>query len=127
MNFIETRGNDGRHPLQVSFSAAILAPMSSFGGLYVPEALPQLGDDFLRKHLDSDYKTLARDLLALFEIDIDADVIDKALALYDLFDDPDNPAPVVRVREVLSGCWLTSVRGREVRGAELFSRRSCRQ
>ena len=101
MNFIETRGNDGQHPLEVSFSSAILGPMSSFGGLYVPKALPQLRDDFLLKHLDSDYKTLARDLLSLFEIDIEADVIDKALALYDLFDDPDNPAPVVRVKDDL--------------------------
>jgi threonine synthase len=101
MNFIETRGNDGQQPLEVSFSAAILAPMSSFGGLYVPEALPKLSDDFLRKHLDSDYKTLARDLLSLFEIDIEAGVIDKALALYDAFDDPDNPVPVVRVKDDL--------------------------
>lgn len=101
MNFIETRGNDGQHPPEVSFSSAILGPMSSFGGLYVPGTLPQLGGDFLRKHLDSDYKTLARDLLVLFEIDIDADVIDEALALYDAFDDPDNPVPVVRVKEDL--------------------------
>ncbi len=101
MNFIETRGNDGRHPLEVSFSTAILGPMSSFGGLYVPRELPQFGDDFLRKHLDSDYKTLARDLLSLFEIDIDAHVIDEALALYDAFDDPDNPVPVVRVKDDL--------------------------
>ncbi len=101
MNFIETRGNDGRHPLEVSFSAAILAPMSSFGGLYVPKALPHLGDDFLRNHLDSDYKALARDLLALFKIDIDAGAIDKALALYDAFDDPDNPVPVVGVKDDL--------------------------
>jgi threonine synthase len=101
MKFIETRGNDARHPLEVSFSAAILGPMSSFGGLYVPETLPQLGDEFFRKHLDADYKTLARDLLALFEIDIDAAVIDKALTLYDRFDDPDNPVPVVKVKDDL--------------------------
>lgn len=101
MNFIETRGNDGQHPSEVSFSSAILGPMSSFGGLYVPGTLPQFGEDFLRRHLDSDYKTLARDLLVLFEIDIDADVIDEALALYDAFDDPDNPVPVVSVKEDL--------------------------
>jgi len=101
MNFIETRGNDGQHPSEVSFSSAILGPMSSFGGLYVPEALPQLGENFLRNHLDSDYKALARDLLALFEIDIEADVIDEALALYDAFDNPDNPVPVVRVKDDL--------------------------
>ena len=37
MNFIETRGNDGLKPKEVSFSEAILNPSSSFGGLYVPK------------------------------------------------------------------------------------------
>ena len=46
MKFIETRGNDGRRPLEVTFSSAILGPMASFGGIYVPETLPDLGDDF---------------------------------------------------------------------------------
>jgi len=101
MNFIETRGNDGKHPLSVTFSDAILKPISSYGGIYSPESLPELGSDFLSKHLDSDYKTLARDLLSAFEIDIDAAVIDKALALYDAFDDPSNPVPVVKVNDDL--------------------------
>lgn len=101
MNFIETRGNDGKHPLQVSFSDAILSPISSFGGIYSPESLPDLGGDFLSRHLDSDYKTLARDVLNAFEIDIDASVIDEALALYDAFDDPSNPVPVVKVTDDL--------------------------
>lgn len=99
MNFIETRGNDGRRPAQVGFSEAILNPMSSFGGIYVPERLPHLGLEFLREHLDSGYKTLARDVLATFELDVDATLIDEALALYDGFDDPSNPVPVVRVRD----------------------------
>ena len=101
MNFIETRGNDGQRPASVSFSSAILSPMSSYGGIYSPESLPDLGDDFLANHIDSDYKSLARDLLAAFEIDIDSDVIDAALDLYDHFDDATTPAPVVRVRENL--------------------------
>lgn len=101
MNFIETRGNDGQRPEKVSFSSAILSPMSSFGGIYSPERLPDLGADFLASHLQSDYKTLARDLLRAFEIDIDADVIDAALDLYDAFDDPANPVPVVGVKEGL--------------------------
>ena len=42
MNFIETRGNDGVKPVEVSFSEAILNPSASFGGLYVPKALPTL-------------------------------------------------------------------------------------
>jgi len=101
MNFIETRGNDGKHPLKVSFSDAILNPISSFGGIYSPESLPDLGSNFLSNHIDADYKTLARDVLNVFEIDIDDAVIDEALALYDAFDDPANPVPVVRVNEDL--------------------------
>lgn len=101
MNFIETRGNDGNHPVNVSFSEAILNPMSSFGGIYAPESLPQLGQAFLENHIDSDYKTLARAVLTAFEIDIDASVIDEALALYDEFDDASNPLPVVKVNDDL--------------------------
>lgn len=101
MNFIETRGNDGQRPASVSFSEAILSPMSSFGGIYVPENLPDLGPDFLARHLDSNYKTLAKNILAAFELDIDVTVIDKALSLYDEFDNPENPVPVVKVEDDL--------------------------
>jgi threonine synthase len=101
MKFIETRGNDGQHPLEVTFSEAILSPIASFGGLYVPKSLPDLGIGFLQKHLDSSYKVLAKDLLDAFGIDIDGSVIDEALSLYDAFDDPSNPVPVVKVKEDL--------------------------
>ncbi len=101
MKFIETRGNDGIHPQQVTFSEAILSPIASFGGLYVPSELPNLGEAFLTKHLDSSYKELAKDLLTTLSIDIDPTVIDEALSLYDKFDDPSNPVPVVKVRDDL--------------------------
>ena len=101
MQFIETRGNDGQHPERVSFSEAILAPISSFGGIYSPESLPDLGESFFSDHLSSDYKTLARAVLTAFDIDIDAAIIDKALALYDDFDDGSNPVPVVKVNDDL--------------------------
>ncbi len=101
MQFIETRGNDGRRPSRVSFSQAILDPMASFGGLYVPEHLPELGRDFLAAHLSSDYKTLARAVLDAYETDIPGEVIERALARYDAFDDPARPVPVVRVQNDL--------------------------
>lgn len=101
MNFIQTRGNDETRPETVTFSEAILAPIASFGGLYVPQTLPNLGKIFLNKHLNSSYKTLASDMLSRFEIDIDKEVIDEALALYDNFDDSKNPVPVVKVKENL--------------------------
>ena len=101
MKFIETRGNDGHHPEHASFSEAILAPIASFGGLYSPESLPRLDEDFFIDHLGSSYKTLARAVLMKFEIDIPAEIIDQALALDDGFDDPSNPVPVVQVYEDL--------------------------
>ena len=97
MNFIETRGNDGRHPDKVSFSEAILTPISSFGGLYSPASLPKLDQSFFETQLQANYKTLARGILDRFEIDIEPTIIDQALALYDAFDDASNPVPVVRV------------------------------
>lgn len=101
MHFTETRGNDGKHPKSVQFSDALLTPLASFGGLYSPESLPKLTDDFLKNHLNTGYKDLARAILAAFEVDIDAAIIDQALKLYDSFDDPDNPVPVVAVRDDL--------------------------
>ena len=101
MNFIETRGNDGTKQKSVTFSEAILSPIASFGGLYVPHKLPELGEEFLNKHLNSSYKELASDMLSRFEIDIEQSVIDEALDLYDKFDDASNPVPVVKVKENL--------------------------
>ncbi len=101
MNFIETRGNDGINPEQVSFSEAILSPMCSFGGIYVPVCFPSFDASFFEKHLTSGYKDLARDVLTAFEIDIDQSAIEEALSLYDLFDDPSDPAPLVKVKDDL--------------------------
>ena len=101
MKFIETRGNDGKKPSEVSFSEAILGPMCSFGGIYAPDGLPDLGSDFLQNHLDKDYKTLARDILTTFQIGIKQADIEAALSLYDKFDDPENPAPLVKVKDDL--------------------------
>jgi len=101
MKFIETRGNDGQRPAHITFSEAILSPISSFGGIYSPEHLPDLGKNFLAEHINADYKQLARDLLAAFDIDIEQDVIEQALNLYDAFDDSTNPVPVVKVYDDL--------------------------
>jgi len=101
MKFIETRGNDGSKPVAVSFSQAILSPMSSFGGIYAPEHIPQLAPDFLANHLDKNYKTLARDILSAFGVDLEDGLVEAALATYDGFDDPENPVPVVQIGERL--------------------------
>ena len=105
MKFIETRGNDGEKSPEVTFSEAILGPMCSFGGIYSPDGLPDLGSDFLQNHIDKDYKALARDILNAFQVDINQTDIDEALKLYDDFDDVEgyenNPAPLVKIKDDL--------------------------
>ncbi|UTJ06894.1 threonine synthase [Arcobacter roscoffensis] len=101
MKFIETRGNDGIKDKEVEFSYAILNPSASFGGLYVPKELPQLEENFLLNHINDGYKELAYAILKAFEIDIDEEEINKALDLYDNFDDAADPCPVVKVKDDL--------------------------
>ena len=103
MKFIETRGNDSQpqHPLSVNFSEAILGPIASYGGIYAPESLPELGENFLKSHLLSSYKQLAKAVLTAFEIDIEESVIDEALSLYDDFDEANDPTPLVKVSDDL--------------------------
>ena len=99
MLFTETRGNDGSHDESVKFSAAILSPVASFGGIYSPENIPTIDDDFLQQQLHSTYKSLTLALLKHFEIDIDSGILEAAVELYDGFDDANNPVPVVRVSD----------------------------
>ena len=101
MSFIETRGNDGIKPLEVGFSYAILNPSASFGGLFVPKELPKIDESFILQYKDKSYKELAKAILTLFKIDINQEDIDAALDLYDNFDDPTNPSPVVKIEDDL--------------------------
>ena len=101
MNFIETRGNDGVKPAEVSFSHAILNPSASFGGLFVPKELPKLDENFLLNHINDGYKDLAYAILKAFEIDIDEEEIKKAIDLYDNFDNAGDPCPVIKVKDDL--------------------------
>jgi threonine synthase len=99
MYFVETRGNDTIRDKKINFSDAILNPSASFGGLYVPESLPQLDNKFLDSHIDCSYKELAYDYLNLFGIDIDPSTISEALDRYDSFDDPSNTIPVIKIED----------------------------
>ena len=99
MQFIETRGNDGVKSPKVNFSEAILSPSASFGGIYVPERLPEFGEAFLEKHRNSHYKELALDVLQHFGIDIEASILKEALDRYDAFDDPKNPVPLHKIED----------------------------
>ena len=99
MNFIETRGNEKERDKKVTFSQAILNPLASFGGLYVPEKLPNL-DNFIEENLNSNYIDVAFKLLKKFNIDIDDNDLKNALSLYKEFDNG-AAVPVVKVKDDL--------------------------
>ncbi|MBE0492056.1 MAG: threonine synthase [Sulfurospirillum sp.] len=101
MNFIETRGNDNINPKEVTFSYAIMNPSASFGGLYVPQSLPQIDSDFLVNATQKSYKQITLDILELFAIDIEESVLQEAVNLYDKFDDPSDPVPFVSIEDDL--------------------------
>jgi threonine synthase len=101
MIFTETRGNDGTRDARVSFSEALLSPIASFGGIYSPERLTPVSAAFLAEQLNSSYQQMSLALLAHLDIDIEPSVLQQALALYDHFDDPHNPVPVVKIDDRL--------------------------
>ncbi|NOX15623.1 MAG: threonine synthase [Epsilonproteobacteria bacterium] len=101
MKFIETRGNDGIKPKEVEFSYALLNPIASFGGLFVPKFLPKLEADFFQKAKNKSYKEITKEILQKFKIDIDEKTIDEAISLYDKFDDGKNPVPLRKIEEDL--------------------------
>jgi len=57
MNFVETRGNKSGRDEEVTFSQAILNPLASFGGLYIPKDLPNL-DGFIKNNLNNNIKII---------------------------------------------------------------------
>ncbi|HIP30065.1 MAG TPA: threonine synthase [Sulfurospirillum arcachonense] len=99
--FIETRGNDGQRDVKVEFSYAIMNPSASFGGLYVPENLPKIDLEFLKKATKKSYKQITLDVLELFNIDIEKSVLEEAVSLYDNFDEKENPVPLVQIKNNL--------------------------
>ena len=94
MKFIGTRGTESKK----TFSEAILNPAAPNGGLYSPESLPTIDEEFIKSH--KTYKSLAKAVLKKFEIDISDESLDKALNLYDKFD-TDEVVPVVKVEDDL--------------------------
>ena len=101
MNFVETRGNDGKKAKKVTFSEAIKNPGASFGGLYVPEYLPKIDNNFLNSCISLSYKEFSKKIIELFDIDIDEKVIENALNLYDKWDDKENVVPLSKVEDIL--------------------------
>ena len=101
MLFKESRGNDGLRAESVEFSEVILSPIASFGGIYCPDNLPEFDQAFLESQVPESYKSLALAMITLFDINIDSNILQQALDLYDQFDDANNPVPLIKLRDKL--------------------------
>jgi len=92
--FVGTRGSDGHSKM---LSEILLSPSAPFGGIYVPESIPDLGIGFLKKYLNSNYEDLASFIINSFGNDIGNNNFIPSLHTYENFDDITNPAPVVSI------------------------------
>lgn len=91
----QTRGST--QATQVSFQEAILNPSACFGGLFAPKTLPQLTPQQLEKLAALSYADLAKEIFGLLELDINPTLLQQALDLYQHFDHPTDPAPLVSI------------------------------
>ena len=106
MKFIGTRGTEEKK----SFSEVILNPAAPNGGLYVPEKLPKIDERYILKFFDDmntkTYRHIARSILNKFHVDLDEELIDKALYTYLRSFDHEDVVPLVRLKNFyVSELW----------------------
>ena len=103
MKFIGTRGTDEKK----SFSEVILNPAAPNGGLYVPEKFPKIDERYLLKFFDDlgtkTYRHIARSILKKFKVDLDDDLIEKALYVYLRNFDHEDVVPLVNLSDFYVG------------------------
>lgn len=78
MKLTSTRLNANQHCDEVSFSQAILSPIGAHGGLYAPQHLPHLDEDFFNEarqiiNEKGAYKKLALRVIKAFDFDLNLD------------------------------------------------------
>jgi len=98
MKFIGTRGTEEKK----SFSEVILNPAAPNGGLFVPEKFPKINEKYILRFVDEfgekTYRHIARTILKKFKVDLDDDLIEKALYIYLNNFDSDDVVPLVRLK-----------------------------
>jgi threonine synthase len=90
MHYISTRGQAG----PVSGAEAILQGLAPDGGLYVPEKIPVLPEDFVKRFAPLDYPSRAAKVLSLFLPEFDG-LDELCREAYKRFEGP--PAPIKNV------------------------------
>ncbi|PAF46674.1 threonine synthase [Helicobacter sp. 12S02634-8] len=97
-NFTQTRGTDHTIAQQKNFEEAIFDPSASFGGLYTLEKIPCIDFGPLKS---LSYPELVQNIFTQLGIQLNKEILKKALEHYKSFDDPQNPAPLVKIHNQL--------------------------
>ena len=84
---------------KADLSYALLNPSARGGGLFSPERLPLLSEDFLKQCEELSYKQIALKIIESFDFDVSSEVFERALGRYDKFENPACPAQIKKLSE----------------------------
>lgn len=84
---------------KADLSYALLNPSASGGGLFSPERLPLLSEDFFKQCEDLSYKQIALKIIESFDFDVSSEVFESALKRYDKFENPACPVHIKKLSE----------------------------
>jgi len=84
---------------KADLSCALLNPSASGGGLFSPERLPLLSEDFFKQCEDLSYKQIALKIIESFDFDVSSEVFEDALKRYDKFENPACPVQIKKLSE----------------------------
>lgn len=84
---------------KADLSYALLNPSASGGGLFSPERMPLLSEDFFKHCEDLSYKQIALKIIESFDFDVSSEVFEDALKRYDKFENPACPVQIKKLSE----------------------------
>lgn len=84
---------------KADLSYALLNPSANGGGLFSPERLPLLNEDFFKQCEDLSYKQIALKIIESFDFDVSSEVFEDALKRYDKFENPACPVQIKKLNE----------------------------
>ena len=84
---------------KADLSYALLNPSARGGGLFSPERLPLLSEDFFKQCEDLSYKQIALKIIESFDFDVSSEIFESALKRYDKFENPACPVQIKKLSE----------------------------
>ena len=84
---------------KADLSYALLNPSARGGGLFSPERLPLLSEDFFKQCEDLSYKQIALKIIESFDFDVSSEVFESTLKRYDKFENPACPVQIKKLSE----------------------------